>query len=66
MNNTEQAIDPRAHFNKNNLCHRCLTGIDNDNDGDCAFCHKLTEAEAANMRRIVLQTTVDEIQRNKT
>ncbi len=59
----EKMLDPRSHFDKKDLCQRCLTGIDNNHDGDCAFCHKLTDEEAANMRRIVLLTTIEEIQR---
>lgn len=58
----ELQSDPRNHFNKKDLCQRCLTGIDDDHDGDCAFCHKLMDVEAANMRRIVLQMTIHEIE----
>jgi hypothetical protein len=54
--------DPRSHFDRKNLCHRCLTGIDDDKDGDCAFCHRLSDEEAANMRRLVLLSTIDAIQ----
>lgn len=53
--------DPRSHFDKKNLCRRCLTGIDDNHDGDCAFCHKLTDKEAARMRRAVLLTTIDAV-----
>lgn len=28
-------------------CPRCLFGVDNDGDGNCSFCAKLTDAEAA-------------------
>lgn len=57
--------DPRAHFNKKDLCRRCLTGIDDDHDGNCAFCAKLTDKEAAKMRRAVLLTTIDEVIRSR-
>lgn len=58
--------DPRSHFNKKNLCPRCLTGIDDDHDGNCAFCACLSDSEAANMRRIVLQVTVDMVQQRRS
>jgi hypothetical protein len=50
--------DPREYFNKKNLCHRCLTGIDNNHDGDCMLCHKIGDEEAAKMRRAILLFTL--------
>ena len=31
-------------------CKRCLTGIDDDNDGTCAYCVNFTDAEIALLR----------------
>lgn len=55
-------MDPRNHFDKKNLCHRCLTGIDNNRDGDCGFCHRLTDNEAQRMRAAVLIATMYELE----
>lgn len=38
---TTQNTDRSTH-----LCLRCWTGIDNNNDGDCLVCCKLTGVEA--------------------
>lgn len=58
-------MDTRKHFDKKNLCQRCLTGVDNDHDGNCAFCAKLTDEEAAKMRVSVLTFTIAEIGRKQ-
>ena len=50
--------DPREYFNKKNLCRRCLTGIDNNHDGDCMLCHRMSADEAAKMRRAILMFTL--------
>lgn len=32
------------------ICPRCQTGIDNDGDGNCATCAKLSDAQAAKLK----------------
>ena len=33
-----------------NLCQRCQVGVDNDGDGNCGFCAKVSDEDAAVMR----------------
>lgn len=33
------------------LCQRCLSGIDDDHDGDCGVCARLSNEEAAWMKK---------------
>lgn len=37
-------------LNRKDLCPRCLSGIDDDHDGNCAVCARMDDKEALFMR----------------
>lgn len=42
-------------LNRKNVCQRCLSGIDDNHDGDCATCASLNDEQAAWMKRTRLE-----------
>lgn len=47
-------------LNRKDLCQRCFSGIDNDRDGDCATCARLSDEDAAWMKKTRLNMEVQE------
>lgn len=41
---------------KTELCQRCFTGIDDNRDGNCAFCARLSEADLVKVLQSKLQS----------
>ena len=39
-----------------NPCLRCLTGVDDDDDGNCAFCARLSDTHVTDIRNIRLRS----------
>lgn len=40
-----------------NLCPRCMTGIDDDGDGNCSTCAKLPDEEAERLKEFAGRMT---------
>lgn len=45
---------PQTGIMSKTLCPRCLTGVDDDNDGNCGYCARLSDAKIAQLLRMRL------------